>query len=150
MEPTFFNGEYLIVDELSYHLREPKRGEVIVFRFPKNIEQFYIKRVIGLPGERLEIREGRITIYNDEYPQGFVLDESDYLDPINISPDNLVVTLNDGDYFVLGDARRSSFDSRRWGPVPRKNIIGRAWLRAWPMNRVQAFSVPSYTPLPAN
>src|SRR3989344_5193546 len=80
MEPNFLDGEYLVIDELSYRLRQPARGEVIVFRFPDNPSQFFIKRIIGLPDERVVISGGRVTIYNDRYTDGVLLDEAQYLD----------------------------------------------------------------------
>ena len=83
MEPNFDNGQYLIIDELSYRLRPVERGEVIVFRPPLNPVSFYIKRVIGLPGESIEIADSRVEIFNEDHPLGFVLDESAYL-PSNI------------------------------------------------------------------
>lgn len=144
MEPNFEDGEYLIVDEISYNLGNPKRGEVIVFRYPGDPSQFYIKRVVGLPGEKVRVQGGQVKIYNLRYPNGFILDESDYL-PYKIStPGDLEINLQANEYFVLGDNRQASSDSRIFGAVPRENIIGRAWVRAWPANRLAKLRMPSF------
>ena len=135
MEPNFKNGDYLIINEVNYRFDEPKRGEVVVFRFPEDPRQFFIKRIIGLPGETIQIQGGRIKIFNSSNPLGFFLDESDYLSLKTRSfDDNLRVKLDKDEYFVLGDNRNHSSDSRRWGALPRKNIIGKAFFRIWPFN----------------
>lgn len=144
MQPNFTDGEYLIVDEISYRLREPHRGEVVIFRFPKDPSQFYIKRIIGLPGETVTINDDKIIIKNKQDPDGFLLNEDAYLPMDDFSLGQIEATLTDGEYFVLGDNRDQSFDSRRWGPLPRKMIIGRALFRAWPIERAQAIEVPLY------
>ncbi|MBI3304922.1 signal peptidase I [Candidatus Parcubacteria bacterium] len=144
MEPTFADGEYLLIDEISYSFRSPERGEVVVFRFPQNESQFFIKRIIGLPGETVQIRNGVLWIVNSFSPAGMRLTES-----YSRSPDSsgeTTITLGDGEYFVLGDNRAVSYDSRRWGPVPRRDIVGRVWVRAWPVNRARVFSAPAYRP----
>ena len=135
MEPTFEDREYLIIDELSYYLRLPLRDEVVVFRYPKDPRQFFIKRIIGLPGERVEIHNGRITIFNTEFPKGFLLDEM-YLSPPNrpTNPESVAI-VPEGMYFVLGDNRDFSSDSRVWGMLERNLIVGKVFLRAWPFNR---------------
>jgi len=138
MEPNFENSNYLIVDELSYRFRDPQRGEVVVFRYPKNISQRFIKRIIGLPGDKIEVKAGSIMV-NDQ-----VLDESKYLPSGVQTPGNIQTSLNENEYFVLGDNRISSFDSRQWGLLPRKNIIGRVLIRAWPITTLTKIEVPSY------
>ena len=138
MEPNFENSNYLIVDELSFRFRDPQRGEVVVFRYPKNISQRFIKRIIGLPGDKIEVKAGSIMV-NDQ-----VLDESKYLPSGVQTPGNIQTSLNENEYFVLGDNRISSFDSRQWGTLPRKNIIGRVYFRAWPITDLTKFEVPSY------
>jgi signal peptidase I len=108
---------------------------VIIFRYPLDPSQFFIKRIIGLPGETVKIIDGKILVYNkDAVPQEIELDESDYLNNI-YTPGNIETTLKDNEYFVLGDNRRASSDSRKWGTVPKRYIIGEAWLRAWPVSR---------------
>jgi signal peptidase I len=139
MEPNFDNGQYLVVNEISYRFEEPARGEVVVFKYPADPSQYYIKRIIGLPGEVVEIKEGQIIIYNQEYPQGMVLDESAYLPEGRFTQGEVHLKLSEGEYFVLGDNRQASSDSRQWGALPRDNIIGRVWLRAWPFDTAKVF-----------
>lgn len=143
MEPNFSNNDYLLVDELSYRFRDPERGEVVVFRYPGNESIFYIKRIIGLPSERLELKNGTLTIYNDVNLNGTVLDEG-YLSEDLLTRGDLDTTLKNNEYFVLGDNRSYSFDSRSWGSLPQKNLIGLVRLRLWPFTRVSAFETPAY------
>lgn len=135
MEPNFKDREYLIVDEISYLVRAPKRGEAIVFRYPRDPHQFFIKRIIGLPGEKVEVRHGRVKIFNAAHPEGFILNES-YLVPQDRStyPDGIVL-VDAAEFYVLGDNRDASSDSRFWGLLGRKLIVGRALFRAWPLTR---------------
>ncbi len=142
MEPNFFDHEYLIIDELSYHLREPKRGEVVVFHYPNDTRQFFIKRVIGLPGETVEIADGKVKIYNDQHPNGVTLDEG-YLDQ-DFTAASQTVTLKQDEYFVLGDNRSSSLDSRFFGPVKATFIVGRVWVRGYPVDRWKHFDAYNY------
>lgn len=134
MEPNFEDGDYLLIDEISYRFNEPIRGDVIVFRFPEDRSQFFIKRIIGLPGETIEIKNNRVIIYNTKSSEGFALAEN-YLDQSQETLGNMLVRLDGNEYFVLGDNRLQSSDSRRWGPVNRTLITGRALLRAWPFNK---------------
>ena len=143
MEPNFGDGEYLVIDELSYRFHEPGRGDVIVFRFPQDPSQYYIKRIIGLPDEKIEIKEEKIIIYNQENPDGFYLSESGYL-PEEKTLGQMNMTLDEDEYFVLGDNRAASSDSRRWGGLPGHYIIGRAWIRAWPFYRAEILNSPVY------
>jgi len=129
MDPTFETGNYLIVDELTYRFRPPERGSILIFKYPKDPRKSFIKRVIGLPGERVAISDGQVTITNAEYPEGFVLDEP-YV--ILGKKDSSNYILGAGEYFVLGDNRASSADSRIWGPVPENNIVGRPIVRLFP------------------
>jgi len=135
MEPNYHSSDYLIIDELSYRLRDPQRGEVIVFQYPLNPSYRYIKRIIGLPGETITIKDGEVSINRaDGEPQK--IDESMYLSArtlesfktVNYGPLSLGVT----DYFVMGDNRMNSSDSRNWGALPIKNITGRVLLRLSP------------------
>lgn len=137
MEPTFHNGDYLIINEISYFVGQPSRGDVIVFRYPYNTKEYYIKRVIGLPGETIEIHSDRITIKNNEHPEGFALREA-YLPP-EITGGDIVKTLGPDEYFVLGDNREASSDSRSWGPLKREFITGKVWIRAFPFDHAEAF-----------
>ena len=135
MVPTFENGEYLIVDELSYRFNNPERGEVIIFRYPKDTSKFFIKRIIGLPGERLLIENGSITVFSQQHPDGLPLNEP-YL--AQQSEDTSEIELADNEYFVLGDNRIASSDSRVWGPLMEDLIVGKAFLRLLPINKVAA------------
>jgi signal peptidase I len=139
MEPNFANAQYLLINEISYRFEEPTRGEVIVFRYPLDISQYYIKRIIGLPGETVEIKDSQVVIYNSDFPQGMILGESAYLPEKTITWGNIKVELGEDEYFVLGDNRQASSDSRQWGVLPRQDIIGRVWLRAWPLNEMEVF-----------
>lgn len=130
MHPTFESGNYLIIDEITYKFREPHRGEVIVFKFPNDPKRFFIKRVIGLPGETLVFTKSSLTIKNKEFPGGFVLKEP-YIASQDFQRSN-TITLEKGEYFVMGDNRSQSSDSRFWGPLTEDFIIGRAWVRLWP------------------
>ncbi|HAZ29093.1 MAG TPA: signal peptidase I [Candidatus Magasanikbacteria bacterium] len=143
MVPTFYEREYLIVDEITYRFREPERGEVIVFRAPIDEKDFYLKRVIGLPGERVRVDDNKIVIYNEKYPEGVVVEES-YLPISKKTSGSVIFTLGADEYFVLGDNREASFDSRRFGPIPRSDIIGRTVFRGWPFSRISTFSTPEY------
>lgn len=143
MEPTFENGQYLIVDELTYRFENPQRGDVIIFRFPQDTKKFFIKRIIGLPGETVLIEGSHITIENEEHPDGFVLNEA-YLTKETHSTIRLKLTADE--YFVMGDNRPASSDSRIWGPLPRDLIIGRAFLRLLPVPTLSVFpGVHRYT-----
>lgn len=139
MEPNFHEKEYLIIDELSFRFREPVRGEVIVFRFPEDPKEYFLKRIIGLPGETVKITEGKIFIYNIENPEGFELKES-YLPKELITEGDRTSKVGENQLFVLGDNRPNSFDSRRFGPIDKSLVVGRAWLRGWPINKLSVFS----------
>ncbi len=142
MEPNFENGDYLLVDELSYYFRSPERGEVIVFKYPQNPTQRYIKRIIGLPGETVKIDNNNIIIFNQQ--GGQILNETGYLSSGIPTPGEIQITLDENNYFVLGDNRTASSDSRRWGSLPREDIIGRVIIRAWPFAALAKFEAPSY------
>ena len=134
MESTFHTGEYLIVDQLSYELHPPKRGEVIVFRYPKDPSKFFIKRVIGLPGETLSIEGSTVRISNPQYPNGFILDEP-YIKSMENGTE-LTEVLGDREYFVMGDNRDQSSDSRYWGVLQEERIVGRAFVRLFPPSQM--------------
>lgn len=143
MEPNFYGKEYLIIDELSYRFRDPERGEVIVFRYPKNPKEYFLKRIIGLPGETLKISDGKVFIYNEEHPEGIIVDEKYLPSDLETSGDR-TVKINTMQYFVMGDNRSNSYDSRRFGPIDSSLIVGRAWLRGWPFTRVTSFNIPEF------
>ncbi|MEO8637725.1 MAG: signal peptidase I [Candidatus Taylorbacteria bacterium] len=142
MDPTFLNGEYLIVDELTYRFENPARGDVIIFKYPKDESKYYIKRIIGLPGETVESQGGKITIVNALHPKGFALNEP-YLE--NKSFDSFKITLGD-EYFVMGDNRPQSSDSRFWGPVKEALIIGRPVIRLHPITKIAVLPGEFATP----
>lgn len=132
MEETFQNGEYLIVDQVTYRFEEPNRGDVIIFRYPRDPSKFFIKRVIGLPGDEISIEGNIVTIKNESHPEGAVLDEP-YVH--EMKPNTyLEETLGDGEYFVMGDNRDQSSDSRVWGVLQERNIVGRAFVRLFPIS----------------
>ena len=143
MEPNFENGDYLIIDEITYRFKQPERGEVIVFKFPQNTSQRYIKRIIGLPSETVEIKDGQVLISRDDHPPK-ILDESNYLSSYIQTAGNLKIFLGEEEYFVLGDNRSVSSDSRRWGVVPKSDIIGRVYFRAWPIDNAAKIELPNY------
>jgi signal peptidase I len=145
MEPTFHDAEYLIIDEITYRFRSPDRGEVVVLHNPTRPSEFFIKRVIGLPGEHLEVTNGHVRITNSAHPTGFTLDETGYLEPSVTTTGNQTADLGPGQFYVFGDNRSYSLDSRSFGPVDRKTIVGRVWIRAWPFDRLMQFSPPHYT-----
>ncbi|MHB0865424.1 MAG: signal peptidase I [Minisyncoccota bacterium] len=143
MHPTFENLDYLIVDEAVYAFEAPARGDVIVFRYPLNPSVFYIKRIIGLPGETVAINHGIVTITTAD-GKSFTLTE-----PYIVNEDATYtkkVSLGAGEYFVMGDNRPNSSDSRVWGTLPRKNIVGRVDLRLLPVGEIGFFpGAASYT-----
>jgi len=140
MSPNFKNSDYLLVNELTYKFRSPERGEVIVFKAPARSGTYFIKRIVGLPGERVFIDNGKVTIYKNGQAQ--ILHES-YLGA-EVTSGHYEIVLGLNQYFVMGDNRGASFDSRSWGPLNDSAIIGIAMLRLWPLNKVEAFSVPNY------
>ena len=151
MVPTFMHGDYLLVDELSYRFRAPERGEVIVFSADFGTEEgssrFLIKRVIGLPGERVVLENGRVLIYNSTHPEGFMLHEGYIPSGVltMVRPGGIGdVTLGPNEYFVLGDNRSASYDSREWGVLRSQDIVGLTRFRLWPPATLAAFAAPQY------
>ena len=140
MEPSFYNGDYLIVDELSYHMRQAQRGEVVVFRFPDNDSQYYIKRVIGLPNEKVEIQNGEVWVQGPTDVAPHKLGES-YLNYGMMTSGAIRITLSANEVFVMGDNRVASYDSRQWGTLPTHYIVGRAWIRMWPLKDFEVISL---------
>jgi signal peptidase I len=135
MDPTFFDGHYLIVDEISYRFEEPTRGAVVIFKYPLDPDKYFIKRLIGLPGETVSIKDGAVSIINKEHPEGFLLDEP-YVAPENAKKDTMEFALGEKEYFVMGDNRLHSADSRLWGAVPEANLVGRPVLRLFPPAKI--------------
>lgn len=134
MADTFHTGEYLIVDQVSYYFHDPRRGDVIIFRYPRDPSKYFIKRVIGLPGDTIIIEDATVKIINDASPEGFVLDEP-YIRSMRPAG-RLEETLGPREYFVMGDNRDESSDSRMWGVLQEDRIIGRALLRLFPLREL--------------
>ncbi len=143
MEPSFFNGEYILTNKVLYKLREPRRGDVIIFKSPSNPEIDYIKRIIGLPGDTVSLKDNTIHV------NGVAVDEP-YLRPAtaifggSYLAENEEVIVPEGEYFVLGDNRPHSADSREFGPVPLEDFIGKAFLRYWPSSKLGIIPQPDY------
>ncbi len=138
MEPTFSSNEYLLVDELSYRFEAPKRGEVVVFRYPRDPRQYFIKRVMGLPGETIAIKKGELYI-NDQPIR------ENYLDEFRIGDSTIdSITLAADQYWLMGDNRANSLDSRIFGAVDKKFIVGKVWFRGWPADKFSFFQIPQY------
>ncbi len=133
MIPTFENGNYLIVDKISYRLSDPKRNDVVVFRYPNDTTKFFIKRIIGLPNDTIDIRGNDVFITNEKYKKGFKLDQSFVKNPAN---NDTHFELKKDEYFVLGDNRNASSDSRYWGAVKRNLLSGKAFLRLLPISKI--------------
>lgn len=137
MDDTFQNGQYLIVDQLTYQFESPTRGEVVIFRYPKDPSKFFIKRVIGIPGDTITIDGDAVTITNDEHPSGARLREP-YIAKMS-GTDTITETLGEKEYFVMGDNRDFSSDSRVWGILHEDKIVGRALVRLFPVTTIDSF-----------
>lgn len=136
MAPNFYSGHYLIVDQVSYYFSDPKHGDVIVLRYPLQPSRFFLKRIIGVPGDRIIVRDGKVIIINQEFPNGKVLDEK-YHDQVTFATGTYTdSTLGIDEYFVMGDNRGGSSDSRSWGILPKKDIVGRAFIRLFPFDKI--------------
>ena len=147
MEPNFHDHEYLLIDEISYRFRPPERGEIVVFRYPLNPREYFIKRIIGLPGETVSLRDGKIYIYNDQHPEGFLVNESNYLpaDVQTMAMSENTVALGADHYYVFGDNRTRSMDSRQFGSISKEAIVGRVVFRGYPFDRLDSFfTTPQY------
>ncbi|MCD4704723.1 signal peptidase I [bacterium] len=144
MEPTFYDNEYLIVDEISYRLNEPQRGEIIVFKNPENESQYFIKRIIALPNEIVRFKNGDVYIKKNTSKRFVKLNE-DYL-PTDLKTNsrNEEIIVDSNEYLVLGDNRGNSRDSRYFGAIGENNIIGRVWIRGFPFNRINIFNSNDY------
>ncbi len=131
MQPNFPDGEFLLTDKITYRFGEPKRGDVVVFEAPVAEGEEYIKRIIGLPGDIVSVKEGKVYINNRKLDETY-LKSTLYTQGGGFLADNGEYTVNPGEYFVMGDNRPASSDSRSWGPVPKGKITGRAWVIYWP------------------
>jgi signal peptidase I len=136
MDPTFADGQYLIVDEITYRSHLPERGDVVVFKYPKDESKYFIKRIIGLPGETIKINNGKVSIFSTDHPEGIELNEP-YIKELSF--ENTTETLGKDEYFAMGDNRSNSLDSRIWGPLPTRNITGRVLVRLFPFQNAGLF-----------
>lgn len=143
MEPNFHNNEYILTDKISYRFTEPKRGEVVIFKSPKNPEVDYIKRIIGLPSEQVKIQNGSVYINDKKLGEPY-LEETTILYPGSFMQEGVEITIPSNEYFVFGDNRSHSSDSREFGPISRNLIIGRAFMRYWPLPKFGLLPAISY------
>lgn len=141
MVPNFHSGDYLIVDELSYRIWQPERGDVVVLKYPLDPGQRFIKRVIALPGETIDVRNGTVTITGKN---GQIVLQESYLPNDLPTLGNVHTTLGGDQYFVMGDNRQFSYDSRMWGALPKEDIVGKAFLRVFPIWDLSLIAEPSY------
>ncbi|MEN9621744.1 MAG: hypothetical protein RLZZ67_178 [Candidatus Parcubacteria bacterium] len=133
MDTTFADGEYLVVDEITYRFNEPQRGDVLIFKYPQDPSKYFIKRLIGLPGETVVVKNDVVMIINAENPKGIVLNEP-YINSKSFL--TKTETLSKDEYFVMGDNRGVSSDSRVWGPLPKDDLVGRPIVRLLPLSRM--------------
>ena len=135
MEPTLHNQQYILVEKVSYWLHAPERGDVVVFKFPGNPSEDYIKRIIGVPGDHVVVGNGHVSVNGHQLTESYIADPPDYTDDKTVPPGNL---------YVLGDNRDNSSDSHAWGLLPRSDVIGRAWVALWPLTDLALLRDPSY------
>ena len=137
MSSNFNSGDYLIVDEITYRFDDPKKGDVVVFRYPNDPSTFYIKRIVGLPSDRIKIEGGDVFVNEQKVNEPYLDESVQTLGDVNL-------ILEEGYYFVMGDNRYHSFDSRSWGPLEREKIVGLARLRLFPFNTIGILQRPAY------
>jgi len=155
MVPNFHDKEYILVDKWTYRLGAPERGDVIIFRYPDNPKEYFIKRILALPGETVVAgNNNSVVVYNDRYPDGFVVFEKEYLPETNptycgtnTTYCGTRVTLGEDEYYVMGDNREHSSDSRFFGPVHISYFAGMAWLRLWPLDKISFIPRTDYPPV---
>lgn len=140
MTPNYESGDYLFINEISYRFSEPERGDVVILKPPHDSSRFFIKRIVGLPGESLKIEDGKVfvgegAVISGELRESYLLERT---------PGSVDITLDDDHYFVMGDNRNASSDSRTWGALERDRIIGKAWIRAWPFKKFEIVKRPVY------
>lgn len=141
MLSTLHDGELILTNKIEYRTKEPQRGDVITFKAPNDPKKDFIKRIIGLPNEKVEITRNQVKIYNQQSPNGFILNET-YLDSTQITEggaifrEGVATIIPPNEYMVMGDNRLNSYDSRAWGPLKKEAIIGKAWFVYWPLDRM--------------
>lgn len=143
MDPNFPDSEYLLTEKVTYYKRNPIRGDVVVFTPPVSETDEFIKRVIALPGERVMLKDGRVYI-NDELLKEPYLNDNVFTSENSFLSEGTEYIVPDGKYFVMGDNRPHSSDSRAWGPITKKEISGRAWIIYWPVKNAGVVSLPKY------
>ncbi len=144
MLDNYHNGEYLLTNKLTYHFKDIQRGDVVVFKAPKNEDYDYIKRIIGLPGETIKIENGSVFINNQRLDESFYLSNDIQTQAGLFISEGENISIPQEEYFVIGDNRGASSDSRIWGTVPEENIIGKAWFRYWPVSKIGFISKAEY------
>lgn len=133
MHPTFESGDYILTDKISYRFREPKRGDIVVFHSPKSRDD-YIKRIVALPGEEIQLKNNTIYINDEPLDEEYLPEETPTRPGGFLSEE--AIMMGEGNYFVFGDNRNHSSDSRDFGPISREELVGRAWLRYWPITEI--------------
>jgi len=147
MEPTFKTKDYLITEKVSYRFRPPQRGEVVIFNPPDRSTENYIKRIIGLPGDQIEIKEGNIYVNKEKLIEPYL----NSIDKTLVSQkEGYTTVLKDNEYFVMGDNRSHSRDSREIGSIPKQNVVSKVWFRLLPLDQVSAFAAVDYKSVPQN
>ncbi len=141
MEPNFHNNDYLITDKISYRLHAPQRGEAIIFHPPNKPSVNYLKRITGVPGDTIEVKNGEVFVNSKKIVEPYIDSGDKTKTPTN---DEIKITLKSDEYFVLGDNRNHSSDSREIGPIPKENIVSRVWLRLFPLNSIGALAAQHY------
>jgi len=141
MVPTFLDKDYLIVDKLSYKLNDPERYDVVIFKYPNDPKKYFIKRIIGLPNETIEIKNNTTIIHSDQGSVEITLTEpyANLLGNCSVATINIMKKLNNNEYFVMGDNRYCSSDSRFWGSLKKDFITGKAFLRLLPVKNMDVW-----------
>lgn len=142
MFPSLEPGDYLIIDEISYRFSDPQRGDIIVFKYPLDQRQHFIKRIIGLPGETVVIEKNRVEVISSN--KKIPLEESGYIPDLSMNERSMEVVLGEDEYFVMGDNRQFSYDSRRWGALTEEDIVGKALIRLFPVANISLIKSPAY------
>ncbi|MBI5620408.1 signal peptidase I [Candidatus Gottesmanbacteria bacterium] len=143
MEPNFHNGEYILTNKIEYKFKDPKRGDVVIFKSPRNKDIDYIKRVIGEPGDRVALKAGSYYVNGTKLDESY-LSTGTYISGGNFLREGGEITVPTGRYFVSGDNRGHSSDSREFGPIPKEDFIGKAFLRYWPFSEAGLIQQPTY------
>ncbi len=142
MDPTFHDGQYILTDKIGYRFHTPERGDVIVFKAPRNPDYDYIKRIIGVPGDKIKVMSGSVYVNGVKLEENYIPSQTMIL-PGQFLKEDQEVALGSEEYFVLGDNRSQSSDSRQWGVVPKKDIIGRVFFRYWPFDQFGKIDKPA-------